>query len=154
MKFIPILAVTMANLVLDITYEYDFLLFGIVSSVRDYKLAWLLNKELKTKFHKEEEIDLFSDKTDKECWLSYYLFYTDMYDFTLIKNKSVEFLQVSKPYLLPELKEYDYFLKFGGESDIYTEDFIKRSLSLMPHITYLRLIDVDELKQKENLLII
>lgn len=144
----------MSNLVLDIHYDYDFLLLGIVSSVRDYKLAWWLNKELGVKFKKEEEIDLFAEKIDKTCWVSSFIFDTDMYDFTLIKNKSVDFLKVSKPYLLPELKEYDYFLKFGGESDVYTEEFMKKALNLVPHITFLRSIDVDELKQKENLLII
>lgn len=144
----------MTKLILDIEYEYDFLLFGIVSSVRDYKLAWWLNKELRLDLKKVDEIDLFSDKKQKECWLSYYVFDTEMYDFTFIKNKSVDFFKVSKPYLLSELKEYDYFLKFGGESDTYTEDFIKKVLKLIPHITYLQLIDIDELKQKENLLII
>ena len=85
----------MTKLILDIEYEYDFQLFGIVSSVRDYKLAWWLNKELRLDLKKADEIDLFSDKKQKECWLSYYVFDTEMYDFTFIKNKSVDFFKTT-----------------------------------------------------------
>ena len=117
-------------------------------------MAWCLNQVLDIKFVKGEEMNIFESEKEKECWLSYYVMEAEMYDFTLFKNKGVEFVKVSKPYLLPELKEYDYFLKFGGESENYTEEMIHEALKKVPHITFVRLIEVDNVKQKENLLII
>ncbi len=141
-------------MVLNISYNYDFLLFGIVSGVRAHKLAWWLNKELGITFIQEHEVNLYPQDSIKKCWLSNFSFNEELYNFNLIKNKSVEFFKDSKPYLLSELKEYDYFLKFGGESEIYTEEYILKALKFVPNITFLRLINVDDLKQKENLLII
>ncbi len=144
----------MANLVLDVSYEDDFMIYGIVAAVRDYKLAWGINNCLNLDLKRGEEVNLYEGQKNKKCICSCYCHETELYDFTLIQNKSMDFFQVSKPYLLPELKEYDYFLKFGGQSDIYTKEYVRKKLSNVLVITYIKEIDLDKIKEKENLLII
>ena len=43
---------------LVVDYEIDFDLFGLISTVKDYKLAWLLNKHLSIHLTREEDLSI------------------------------------------------------------------------------------------------
>ena len=48
----------MSTTKLVIDYEYDFDLYGIVAPIKEYKLAWLLNKEFGWNLCKRKDLEL------------------------------------------------------------------------------------------------
>ena len=90
----------------------------------------------------------------KDCkfLISNFIFETDYSCFRLLKNRPVEFLNIKKPYLLPELKQYDYFVILNGEYAAYYNENVNK-LKDIPVIQLVNIIDIDLLPSKENLLI-
>ena len=71
-----------------------------------------------------------------------------------MKNKSIEFSNIAKPYLIPELKDYDYFIHILDDGCIFDEEWIRDQLNECSAIQYTKIIDVNELKSKDNLIFI
>lgn len=140
-----------SKLILDIAYDFDFVLIGIISSARDFTLAWYLNKFLDIELKKQDDINYQFLKNDN-FFISNYIFESDYSIIRLLKNRATEFLNIKKPYLLPELKTYDYFVILNGEFAAYYKDFILK-LQQIPEINYTKQIDYEALPSKENLLI-
>ncbi len=124
----------------------DFILYGIVSDVKEYKLAWQLNKFLEIKFILQEELTLLL-KSPKSLTILYYLFTEEYYSIKLIKNLAVENVDIKSPFLLPELKNFDYLLMFEGEG--YDEDNISDKVTTLKNaefVQYISKIELDERK--------
>lgn len=134
-----------------IEYDYDFKVIGISSSSKEYKLAWAFNKSLQIDLVKCEDLEYQSSK-DSRFLISNFLFETEYSNFRLLKNKAVEFEKVSKPFLIPEYKHYDYFLRLEGEiNDEFLQQIVLklRELSIIQHV---ELLDILSINSKENLL--
>lgn len=132
-------------------YEYDFVLVGLVSSVKEFKLAWYINQFLGIDLYKDKELE-YDFLKDCKISISNFIFETEYSSFRLLKNRSVAFFNTNKPYLLPELKNYDYFALLNGEFAAYYHDNV-RKLKNIPVVEMARLLDIDQIKDKENLLI-
>lgn len=112
------------SLGLDICEE-EYSLIGIHTTLEDFKLAYLLNKNLGTSFYKSKE-DLNFEKMEKQTSFSIFNYSNVEYDFEwfLIANSSKrenqtesnELLLTSetKTYLIPEKKKVDFFIKITG----------------------------------------
>lgn len=112
------------SLGLDICEE-EYSLIGIHTTLEDFKLAYLLNKNLGTSFYKSKE-DLNFEKMEKQTSFSIFNYSNRKYDFEwfLIANSSKrenqtesnELLLTSetKTYLIPEKKKVDFFIKISG----------------------------------------
>ena len=72
--------------------------------------------------------------------------------FWFLRNRSFDFINSSKPYLIPELKEYDYFIKIDGEKGFFDVNEIIKNLQTLPEVQYIKKIDIKTLKSKENLI--
>lgn len=132
-------------------YDYDFVVVGLVSSVKEFKLAWYINAFLGINLSKTKEIE-YDFLKDCKISISNFIFETEYSSFRLLKNRSVAFLNTNKPYLLPDLKNYDYFALLNGKfADCQMENLKK--LKEIPIVEMVRLIDVNKIKDKENLLI-
>lgn len=143
--------------------EDDYSLIGIHSTEEDYRLAYLLNKHLNTKFirykqnldfeNNTAEFPLFEFK-DENSYINYYL----------INNKHIGFVQNQKnaglfggdystiSYLIPEKKNVDFFLKING---CYRSIFIKNlleQLNTMNQIITSYSIEPTTLKSKDHLI--
>jgi hypothetical protein len=143
--------------------EDEYSLIGIHSTEEDYRLAYLLNKHLKTKFirfkhnldfeNTTAEFPLFEFK-DENSYLNYYL----------INNKHIGFVQNQKNpglfggnystinYLIPEKKNVDFFLKING---CYCDDFIKNLVNQLNKINQIitsYTIEPTTLKSKDHLI--
>lgn len=138
-----------AKLVLE--YDYDFDLFGVISAAKDYKLAWIINNELNIQLARERDL-VFQLPRQGKMRIANFIFETDYSTLRLFKNKSVEFENVSKPYLVPELKEYDYLFQYEGESDTFSNDELLEHLQRQSQIQYVKTIDVENLPSRENLI--
>jgi hypothetical protein len=135
-----------------INVQYHFLIYGITSALKEYKLAWEINNLLDVHLvkKKDEEIELI-DKPD--LFISNYLFETNTKKIRLLKNRS--FGQHESPaYLLPELNSIDYILLlFGYEEDEHLDQkSLKRSLQGISGVNFVQQFDPQILKSRENLI--
>ena len=97
-----------------IEHTYDFELLGLVSPVKDYKMAWLINRDLDLNLVKFEDLEL-EFMTLPSLKISQYFLSLPHGFVQLLKNKALNSTnQVS--YLIPELKTMDYFLLVQDET--------------------------------------
>ena len=138
---------------LVVDFDYNFKMLGIISSAKEYKLAWNINQFIKIHLVKAEDINL---QFQNECniLVSCYLYSTEYSQVRLLKNKSIEFSNIAKPYLIPELKDYDYFIHILDDGCIFDEEWMRDQLNECSSIQYIKVIDINELKSKDNLIFI
>ncbi|MGV3639761.1 MAG: IPExxxVDY family protein [Adhaeribacter sp.] len=133
---------------LEVDYDYDFDLFGLVSSSKEYKLAWSLNKSLQIRLIKQQDLNFdFSNKG--RLVISNYLYMSEHHTIRLFRNKSVDLSTLKKPFLVPDIKEYDYILQMSGGS---ADAELLNRFKLVPLIQYVKKFDPNSLKFKENLM--
>lgn len=142
---------TLRKTKLIVDYVFDFTLIGMVAPLKDYKLAWTLNKRLQFNLSKKDDLQIdFND--GKVVSLSQFVFETENNKLTLLRNKSFELDDNRNRFLLPELSHMDYFLKIEGEGDSLDTDTILTSLREVEGIQLVQLIKTETLKSKENLI--
>lgn len=135
---------------LHVKYEYDFLLFGIKSTVRNYKLAWELNRALQIRLVRSEDLVIKFNK-DNSIIILNFIFKTTHCTFRLLKNKSCE--DEEKPqYLLPDQKEVNYLLMIKDPTETINNDNISARLASVRDIDAYISFDVNTLLFKENLI--
>ena len=132
-------------------FDYDFELIGIVSNVREHKLAWFLNKQPFFHFIKKKDIKIeFAD--DSSILISNYVSKKQFHQYTLLKNRLVFSNQPKLQFILPELQRFDYLLKFNILVDSFDVDHLISSIKNIPVVDYTSHLDLSRIKQKENLL--
>jgi hypothetical protein len=141
----------MKKIRLSIDYGYDFEVLAVISSVKDYKLAWAINRCLNIHLCKSSDI-FFGLKKEQELLISNFIFETEYTTFRLLKNKSFETPKNNTPYLIPELKDYDYLIKITGQSISFNSDAIIEKLKELPLVEYIKKVDIQNLKSRENLI--
>ncbi|AUC85662.1 IPExxxVDY family protein [Polaribacter sp. ALD11] len=143
--------------------EEEYSLIGIHTALEDYKLAYLLNKNLNTRFSKSQKnLEFENDKNIAS--FSIYNFSSKKYDFDwfLIANsfkrenqtESNELLLTTetRAYLIPEKKKVDFFIKISGEVDVdYVESAVSKIKNIEQVITSYS-IDKNTLKSKDFLI--
>ncbi|MEQ6165920.1 MULTISPECIES: IPExxxVDY family protein [unclassified Ekhidna] len=136
---------------LDSGYSIDFELFGLVCNKKEYKLAWHLNEAMDISLAKQDDIKIeYADNTS--ILISNYLYETDYLVIELLQNKLVGSGNLSKQLLMPELKQFDYLLKFKDETDELTSENVNAIIKEIPIIEYAVKLNFETLKSKENLL--
>jgi hypothetical protein len=140
----------MAKFILDSgeDEEVDFLLIGISSHAKIYRLCWSLNQTMKLKLvNSNTAIELVdSKKKIKNSFEVYeYLDEEQRIHFHVIPNKS------SNGFLLPELKHVDYIMLLKENIIINLDDIIAK-LRLSDQVLTAFEIKTSEVKSIENLL--
>lgn len=154
------------RLFVDDFYDTSFTLIAIHCQIEDYRLAYLLNANLKLNLKRTEK-----DLDFNYLMASYPVFeYYNSYDYckwNLFGNVCVtetEGLQSSgslfqgnqkslkKHYLVPERKNVNYFLKIEKEEQYLNETMLIQSILKIPHIIASYTVNVDELKSKNHLI--
>ena len=141
----------MKTLRLDVEYDYDFELYGLVSSSKEHLLAWNLNNAFKIRLKKQDDLSLdFLSKG--RLVISHYLYRTEHSTIRVFRNKSVNLSTLKLPFLIPDIKEYDYIIQITGMlSDFYDQELLSRFRKL-PIVQYAKQFDPNELRFKENLI--
>lgn len=117
-------------------------LIGIHSTLEDYKLAYLINQNLNTRFYKAiKDLEFKRDKKKASFSIYNYENTNDGFNWFLIANSyrrenqtvSNELLLTSetKTYLIPEKKKVDFFLKICGDSEY---DFVMKTIQKIINI--------------------
>jgi len=133
-----------------IEHTYDFELLGLVSPVKDYKMAWLINRELDLNLVKWEDLEL-EFMTVPSLKISQYFLSLPHGFVQLLRNKSLD-TQNQVSYLIPELKTMDYFLLVQDETFQISINTFANQLAKNRYIQNVMKLDVTKLKSKENLL--
>lgn len=143
--------------------DEEYSLIGIHTALEDYKLAYLLNKNLSTHFAKSTK-DLEFENNKNKASFSIYNFTNKEYDFEwfLIANSfkrenqtaSNELLLTTetKTYLIPEKKKVDFFIKISGEVNF---NFVVKTVNKINNIEQIITsysIDKNTLKSKDFLI--
>lgn len=135
---------------LQIEPAFDFELLGIVSPIREYRMAWLVNQELDLNLVKADDLELEFLNAEKLEIAQYFLSLPHGF-IQLLKNKAINSTQ-QLAYLIRELKNLDYFLLVQDETEeLDLINFVKK-LSQNPLVQSIVRIDISKLKSKENLL--
>ena len=129
---------------------FDFELLGLVSPVKDYKMAWLINKTLGLNLVRSEDI-LIEFLSAPNLEISQYFLALPHGFIQLLKNKSLNSSQ-QLAYLVPELRNMDYFLLMQDETGQLKPGEFANHLAQNPFIQSAVRLDVSKIKSKENLL--
>ena len=135
---------------LQIEPTFDFELLGIVSPIREYRMAWLVNQELDLNLVKADDLELEFLNAEKLEIAQYFLSLPHGF-IQLLKNKAINSTQ-QLAYLLPELKNLDYFLLIQDETEELDLVSFMKKLAQNPLVQSIVRIDITKLKSKENLL--
>ena len=139
------------KLILD-SHGEEYLLYGVISDVKEYKIAWQLNYCLGLSFEKQEDAELYF-KGRKKMKVSFFLFEHEFYSLKLIKNRAVETEGIKNPYVLPELKNYDFLLLVEGEEQsLFLDLEPEKKMKEATFIQYSISINIDNLKSLDNLI--
>ena len=142
----------MKTFTLDVEYECDFALFGLVSSTRDYTLAWALNRVLRLRLVKQPEL-LLNLLSRGRLVFTHYLYTTETLTFRLLRNHSIAPSTLKKPFLAPDIKEYDYLLAVSNGSGELADEALLQQLVALDVVQYACQFDPNSLKYKENLML-
>ncbi len=161
----------MVQLKLDIEdgWEDNFLLMAIHSSEEEFKLAYLLNRHLGTRFTRRRE-DL--DFTKGE-WVASFPIYDfedgKNYDtYHLVANKcrftvptiensidlfgSSDFAESQVQHLFPEFRKVDYFMKIYSDFESISLPTLIRKIGQIKEVISVYEVDLSEIKNKNNLI--
>ncbi|MFI5140362.1 MAG: IPExxxVDY family protein, partial [Sphingobacteriales bacterium] len=128
--------------------DLDFVLIAVTTSLKDYRICYLINKFLNFNFTKINDlrVDIQPAKGPVLFSRYHYNWETTETDFYFIANKGTE------GYLIPEMKKADYFLLIKNYIDENDLDSLISSLNKIQEIVAAVKIDPKKIKSRENLL--
>lgn len=129
-------------------FEYDFLLWGLISNHNDFRVCWHCNRAFKWDLKRGIDIEMMNHALNKPVFFSYFQYEIkdDLYKIELIQNKSEGTL------FIPELKKVDYLLIVRGEHDFFDGEKLTSDLNKIPGIQMAMELDIDKIKSKQNLI--
>ena len=134
---------------LEIEYDYDFVLIGISSHEKDYRICWAINNKLGLNLIKTEPLEIKDKKQDELSHFSLFCFEQpdEFMEYFIVANRS------EKGLLIPEQKQIDYFFIIRGElEDEKVMEIVKQIKESNIVQTAFR-VDVNALKSKHNLIL-
>jgi hypothetical protein len=129
--------------------DYDFELYGIITSIKEYKLAWELNKRLEIRLIKQPDIQLDFLK-EGPVFISNYSYESGHSQYRLIRNKSINQSVNKIAFILTELQQFDFLLTRKGIFKDNNE--IISILKEIPLVDFANRFQVNDIKSKENLI--
>lgn len=132
---------------LDIEFTLDFDLYGIISTLRPYKLAWEINRCLNLNLKKTEDYEVMH----KNKVLNNYLNYSQTTEHSLVKLFKTKPLEEEdeRNLLIPELPRFDFILLVKGEAYM-DSNRLQELLRNIPSIELVAFIPLTALKSKEH----
>jgi hypothetical protein len=123
-------------------------LIAITTSLKDYRICHLINKNLNFNFLKSADLEVDILPGAGPVFFSIYNYHWEASetDFYFIGNKG------SDGYLIPEMKKADYFLMIKNYIDDDDLDKLVTTLNRIPEIVAAVKIDPKKIKSRENLL--
>lgn len=131
---------------LILSNEIEDTIFGIVSSLKEFKLAWKINNALNIDLVKQSDLNLsFVDGSD--LVISNYEYCTEFISFRLLQNRSINDLG---KYLIPELARFDFFIMIDQPDLIMDGRYLIDILKEVNGIEFAMTVSTEKLKNKDN----
>ncbi len=139
----------MGKHILEIEYDYDFVLIGISSHEKDYRICWALNNQLGLHLVKTDPLEIKDKRQDEPSYFSLFSFEraNEFMEYFMVANRS------ERGMLIPEQKQMDYFFIIKGEieNELVMEIITKIKKSSIVQTAFR--IDIASLKSKQNLIV-
>ena len=121
--------------------EENYSLIGIVSTCKEYKLAWILNNILDISLAKEkdEKINLINNDSIN---ISHFLYRRKKMYLRLISNKT------TKSHLIASLSNFDYLVQFSPNLFEFSSFDIINKLKSNNLIQFANFVDTKLIKEK------
>ncbi|MFL2996180.1 MAG: IPExxxVDY family protein [Cytophagales bacterium] len=121
--------------------EEHYSLIGIVSTCKEYKLAWILNNILDISLAKEndEKINLINNEL---IYVSHFLYKRKKMYLRLISNKT------TKSHLITSLSNFDYLVQFSPNLFEFSSFDIINKLKSNNLIQFANFVDTKLIKEK------
>ena len=121
--------------------EENYSLIGIVSTCKEYKLAWILNNILDISLAKEkdEKINLINNDSIN---ISHFLYRRKKMYLRLISNKT------TKSHLIVSLSNFDYLIQFSPNLFEFSSFDIINKLKSNNLIQFANFVDTKLIKEK------
>lgn len=133
-------------------YEVDFLLFGMVCNMKEYKLAWHLNNLFEIQLSRQDDMKI-EYANHSSILFSSYTHQSETLRVDLIQNKLIAQDGIIKSkFLLPELAQFDYFLKITDQTSEMTPENVIVVIRESTLVQYVAKLNFGTLKSKDNLL--
>jgi hypothetical protein len=136
------------NIIVESFFE-DAHLFGIVSTIKDYKLCWYINKQLGYNFRLCTDINVCITRSNRQYEFKIFEFIEPV----LHQSHYIYNNLNDGEYLLPELKNFDFI--WLVKADYFEEDLketFTKLLNSLPEIRLAQVVDTHLLKNKKNLI--
>lgn len=132
-----------------IDVAFDFIIWGINSNMEDYRLCLHLNQYLKWNFKRMQDIEYYDRQLKINKHFSNFKFINeiDFYTLEIIQNKN------SGQFLIPELKNIDFFFLLHGEDAYFDKEEFTNLLKSTTGVQSVLPLEINSLKSKHNLLI-
>ncbi|MFM1930988.1 MAG: hypothetical protein RL226_291 [Bacteroidota bacterium] len=127
------------------SFDFEFLLFGIVCHEGIHRLCWFLNRHLNLDIAYHGGLEIKQKKSTRTHDLFRFQDEEMNVCYTLIDNRT------EGGVLLPEHKQVDFFLKVEDDNMLDPEELRKKIVEIPSVLACFR-TEVMELKHKENLL--
>src|SRR6202012_6160738 len=90
--------------ILKFEIDLDFVLIAVTTSLKDYRICYLINKYLNLNFVKNPDLEVEFNQQPEAVYFSIYNYQPDEnLDFYLIANNGTD------GYLVPEMRKTDYW---------------------------------------------
>lgn len=143
----PFPFVTLNRFTLKYELDLDFVLIAVTSSLKDYMLCFKINRQLSTDFIRIEELSIPLAKSD-------HVFFS-RYHYQLPESETNLFVLANKGtegYLIPEMKNVDYFILIKNFMDENDVEYFIEGLNKIPEILVAAEVSPEKLKSRENLI--
>lgn len=130
----------------DYSEDFDMLLFGICSGLKDYRLCFELNQKLEIDFTRIDDYKIMLGRNNSFAAYPRFSYVNDEEQtFIFLRNRSNEH------HILPELKNIDFLLIIKPVADM-KQNSIMHLLQEIGSVQSVFAIDVLKLKSRFNLL--
>ncbi len=141
----------MAKNKLQVTYDYDFTLLALNANVKAYRLAWSINRDLKLDLSHCHNIEI-DFKSGRTLNIVNYKDVGEYRTIRLLRNRAEESEEQFDAFIVPELKNFDYFIILENESNTFDENTFISKIKEISFVQFTTKVDIEALKSRDNLI--
>jgi hypothetical protein len=161
------------NIRIDIEYDYDFLLIGICSPLKEYQLCYHINKVFQIELQRSnEDIEMTYPEALEQGIYPLYEYWDTQYENqwylhanttalrckdtksalgTIFEDHQLDLIKTKR--LIPEDKIVDYYLQIHGVFGLETTQNLLKAINTINRVVNAHEVPIDTLRSKENLII-
>ena len=134
---------------LEFVPDYDFIVIGIFSAYRDYRVCFELNRVLNFNLVRQDDLEIRLEKKGSSgAFAWFFQLNDDEEEIYLVANKS------SNGFLIPEFRQTDYFLVIKNPSRYTSVEDLESRIRFVAIISGTTPVDPSSIKSAENFLLL